>query len=148
MKISCKVEFGVIALADIAIYSEGGGTVSSGEISQRQNISQKYLEQILVALRQAGFIRGQKGSRGGYSLARRAESIYFTDILNALDNTILADSYTPGEDIEELRDLVNGCVWEKLNRLLRGFADTMTLADLVEKYKTESGSGGEYMYYI
>ena len=150
MKISTKVEFGIVALADIAIYSVNGETVSSSDISGRQNISQKYLEQILVALRQAGFIRGQKGSRGGYTLARPASEISFSEILNGLDNNILADTYVSEDDTDGgLRDQVNSCIWDKLNGYMREFTAKMTLADFIELHKSESEENdGSFMYYI
>jgi Rrf2 family protein len=150
MRISTRVEFGIVALADIAIYSENGSTVSSADISQRQNISQKYLEQILVILRQAGFIRGQKGSRGGYTLTRPAGKISFQDILNALDNTILADTYISEDDKNEndLRCSVNSCVWDKLNSYMREFTSNMTLADFIDHHKSSSESDEALMYYI
>ena len=150
MKISTKVEFGIVALADIAIYSENGDTVSSADISRRQNISQKYLEQILVALRQAGFTRGQKGSRGGYTLARPASGITFAEILDGLDNNILADTYINDDGSSgDLRETVNCCIWEKLNGYMREFTAKMTLADFIELHRSDSGeSEGEFMYYI
>ncbi|MFR4476199.1 MAG: Rrf2 family transcriptional regulator [Ruminococcus callidus] len=73
MKISTKVECGIIALIDIAIHSENGEAVAVSSISKRQNISVKYLEQILVALRQTHLIRGIKGFKGGYVVARPAD---------------------------------------------------------------------------
>ena len=150
MKISTKVEFGIIALADIAIYSENGNAVSSADISKREDISQKYLEQILVTLRQAGFIRGQKGSRGGYTLARRASKIYFSEILNGLDNSILADTYSADDDNESgLRSAVSSCIWDKLNGFMREYTSGMTLEDLIEKYRKDSADeAAETMYYI
>lgn len=149
MKVSTKVEFGIVALADIAIYSENGGIVSAADISRRQSISQKYLEQILVSLRQAGFIRGQKGSRGGYTLAKPAKNITFSAILGGLDNNILADTYTPDELADgSLRSTVNSCIWAELNGFLRSFAEKITLADLIEQHKLDSGDGSEMMYYI
>ncbi|HCJ40629.1 Rrf2 family transcriptional regulator [uncultured Ruminococcus sp.] len=150
MKVSTKVESGIVALADIAIYSAGGETVSSADISKRQNISQKYLEQILVALRQAGFIRGQKGSRGGYVLARPAKEISFSEILDGLDNTILADTHTAEQETDGgLRDTVNSCIWEKLNSYMRDFTAKMTLADFIELHSSDStDDGGGLMYYI
>ena len=48
MKVSTRVEYGMLALADIAIHSEGGGSVSAPDIAERQDISRKYLEQILT----------------------------------------------------------------------------------------------------
>ena len=66
MKINTKVELGIIALTDIAVHSEGGQAVRSSDIAARQNISHKYLEQILLALRQGKFVKSQKGIHGGY----------------------------------------------------------------------------------
>ena len=134
MKISTRVEYGLIALTDIAMNCTDGCSVSSSEISERQNISQKYLEQIIIALRQGGFVKGQKGSRGGYSLSRPADMIYLSDILNALDNNILADV---SEDCESqtggLRSSVNVCLWDKINSYMRSFTEQMTLADLISE---------------
>ena len=75
MRVSTRVEYGMLALTDIALHSENGSTVSGPEIAERQEISQKYLEQILTHLKQAGLIRAQKGLRGGYTLARPADQI-------------------------------------------------------------------------
>ena len=150
MKVSTRVEFGIIALADIAIYSENGGTVSSADIAARQNISQKYLEQIITALRQGGFVKGQKGSRGGYYLSRPADKIYLSDILNALDNNILADVYET-YDIQEdgvLRSSVNICLWDKMNSYLRRFTEQMTLADLIDECRMYSDRKSSFMYNI
>lgn len=149
MKISTRVELGIIALADIAIYSEDGGIVSSADIAARQNISQKYLEQIILGLRQGGFVRGQKGSHGGYTLTRPAEDIYFCDILNALDNNILADTYSSDDEkAGGLRKTMNSFMWNKLNGYIREFTAKMTLADFIAQYKTNSGENSQLMYYI
>ena len=91
MRVSTRVEYGLIALTDIVLYGENGSAVSAPDIAQRENISHKYLEQILLLLRQAGFIIAQKGIRGGYALAKPADKISMREVLNALDNTILAD---------------------------------------------------------
>ena len=105
MKVSTRVEYGLIALADIAINSVEGAVVPTSDISKRQSISQKYLEQILVSLKNAGFIKAHKGSGGGYSLTRSAEKITMYEVLSALDDSILADSFiSDGES--EIRDQV------------------------------------------
>ena len=145
MKISTRVEYGLLALTDIAIHSEDGGTVSSAEIAERQGISQKYLEQIMLALRQGGFVKGQKGSRGGYQLSRPADKIYLSEILNALDNNILANTYeTDDEQSNDIRESVNTCLWDKLNDYMRRFTEKLSLADLIKECK----SGEKLMYYI
>ena len=150
MKISTRVEYGLLALTDIAINSEDGRAVSSAEIAERQNISQKYLEQIMLGLRQGGFVKGQKGSRGGYQLSRPASKISLSEILNALDNTILADSYEADYTItNEIRESVNNCLWSKLNGYMRCFTQQMTLSDLIKECKSPSGENDSYhMYYI
>ncbi len=148
MKISTRVEFGIVALADIAIHSENDRTVSSADVAARQGMSQKYLEQIIVGLRQGGFVKGHKGQRGGYKLSRPAEKIYISEILNALDNTILADTYEEnGDDSSHFRASVNNCLWEKFNGYMRRTSEQMTLADLIRECKGIQEE--EYlMYYI
>lgn len=149
MKVSTRVEYGLVALTDIAINCKDGKSVSSAEIAERQNISQKYLEQIIMGLRQGGFVRGQKGSRGGYILSRPAEKIYISEILNALDNSILADAYDTDDSTSgDIRSSVNSSVWEKLNSYMRRFTEQMTLADLISEYSENSGAKKNYMYYI
>ncbi|MBR6044396.1 MAG: Rrf2 family transcriptional regulator [Ruminococcus sp.] len=148
MKISTRVEYGLLALTDIAIYSEKGEAVSSADIAERQSISQKYLEQIMLALRQGGFVKGQKGSRGGYQLSRPAEKIYLSEILNALDNSILADSCeTENEPANEIRESVNTCLWDKLNAYMRSFTEQLSLADLMRECRNADGRKN-IMYYI
>ena len=144
MKISTRVDLGIIALADIAINSNKGVAVSASEIAQRQSISQKYLEQVIVGLRQGGFVKGLKGSRGGYMLSRPADKIYLSEVLNALDNNILADTYD-AEQENEIRESVNSCLWEKLNGYLRKFTESMTLADLIKQCRSDCEAN---MYYI
>jgi len=148
MKISTRVEYGLIALTDIAMNCTDGCSVSSSEISERQNISQKYLEQIIIALRQGGFVKGMKGSRGGYVLSRPADMICLSDILNALDNNILADvSEDIGTQTGGLRCSVNVCLWDKINDFMRSFTGQMTLADLINESTAYADSMKDSVYY-
>ena len=129
MKVSTRVEYGMLALTDIALHSENGSSVSAPDIAERQGISQKYLEQILTHLKQAGLIRAQKGLRGGYALTRPAGKIRLSEILNALDNSILED--TGAGNGGTLRDAVNACLWQKMNRTMIDFAEIKTLAEFL-----------------
>ena len=133
MKFSTRVEYGILALTDIALYSEKGSSVSAPEIAEREGISQKYLEQILTQLKQAGLIRAQKGLRGGYALARPAEAIRVSDILNALDNSILEPQEAGQSGDRSLRAAVNTCLWEKINDTLIEFAENKTLYGLMQE---------------
>ena len=129
MKVSTRVEYGMLALTDIALHSENGSSVSAPDIAERQGISQKYLEQILTHLKQAGLIRAQKGLRGGYALTRPADRIRLSEILNALDNSILEETETGNGGT--LRDAVNACLWQKMNRTMIDFAEGKTLSEFL-----------------
>ena len=129
MKVSTRVEYGMLALTDIALHSENGSSVSAPDIAERQGISQKYLEQILTHLKQAGLIRAHKGLRGGYALTRPAGKIRLSEILNALDNSILEETGTGNSGT--LRDAVNACLWQKMNRTMIDFAEGKTLSEFL-----------------
>ena len=131
MKVSTRVEYGLIALTDIVIHSENGGSVSAPEIAQRQNISHKYLEHILLLLRQAGFIVAQKGLRGGYMLTRSPEEIKLADVLNALDSNILADVDDKKEE-GELRSIINEHFWDRINDNLNRFTKELNMRDFAD----------------
>ena len=146
MRVSTRVEYGMLALTDIALHSENGSTVSGPEIAERQEISQKYLEQILIQLKQAGLIRAQKGLRGGYTLARPADQIKLSEILNALENSILEETDSAGEtDGRSLRGAVNDCVWKELNHSIIIFAESRTLSDIMQKCRELSGDWDMYV---
>ncbi len=146
MKVSTKVQYGMLALTDIALHSENGSAVSGPEIADRQDISQKYLEQILTHLKQAGLIRAQKGLRGGYTLPRPADQIRLSEILNALDNSILEETDPAGEsDGRSLRGAVNDCVWKELNHSVVAFAESRMLSDIMQKCRELSGDWDMYV---
>ncbi|MBE5788404.1 MAG: Rrf2 family transcriptional regulator [Clostridiales bacterium] len=136
MKFSTRVEYGVLALTDIALHSENGSSVSAPDIAERQGVSQKYLEQILTHLKQAGMIRAQKGLRGGYALARPAEGIRMSEILDALDNSILEDTRTENNG-GTLRDAVNVCLWRKMNRSMIDFAENKMFSEFLTECREQ-----------
>ncbi len=138
MKVSSRVEYGLIALTDIVLHSEDGKTVSAPDIAQRQDISHKYLEQILLLLRQAGFIKAHKGLRGGYALTRSPEEIRLSDVLNALDQNILATMEDEDATDNELRKAINNCFWNKINNNLREYAEETRLSDFAIRCRNNS----------
>ena len=147
MKVSTRVEYGMLALTDIALYSDNGSSVSAPEIAERQKISQKYLEQILTHLKQAGLIRAQKGLRGGYALTRTADKISIAEVLNALDSDIIDEMSNTGNEAERnLRNAVSVCLWEEMNRLLIEFAERKTLSDFMQECRNQMS--GKWDLYI
>lgn len=150
MKVSTRVECGIIALMDMVIYSKRSEAMTAGGIAARENISVKYLEQIFAVLRQAKIIRGLKGSRGGYVIAKPPDKITVREIIDALDINILSDVFF--EDYSgknAFAEAVNTCVWNKMTEGLQAVASEITLADLAEEYLNISASQqGSYMYFI
>ncbi len=131
MKVSTRVEYGLIALTDIVIHYNNGTCVSAPEIAERQKISHKYLEQMLLSLRQAGFIKAQKGLKGGYVMACPPDKIRLADVIDALDNNVLAEMGT--DDGNGLRSAINVCFWDKINGSLRRYTTELKLSDFVEQ---------------
>ncbi|SFC21563.1 RrF2 family transcriptional regulator [Butyrivibrio sp. YAB3001] len=146
MRVSTRVEYGVIALADIAMNSEKGESVSTLEIAQRQGISKKYLELILPLLRQAGLIKAQKGKTGGYTLNKSESEITVADVINALDTTVLEEMES-SDSSGSLRDAVDFCLWGKINSFMSDFATNMTLEDFLQHCRERMSSGWD-MYVI
>ena len=137
----------MLALTDIALHTGNGTSVSAPDIAERQGISQKYLEQILTHLKQAGLIRAQKGLRGGYALSRPAEKISLSEVLDALDNSILEEMNPAGNSDGSLRAAVSACLWGRLNRLMMDFVENRTLAEFAQECQDRTCDGWD-MYTI
>ena len=140
MRVSTRVEYGLIALTDIVLYGENGSAVSAPDIAQRENISHKYLEQILLLLRQAGFIIAQKGIRGGNDLAKPSDNISMREVLNALDNTILADM-DDDKGNDGLRSIIKNCFWKEINKNLNQYTGEMKLSDFAGQCRNRFAGG-------
>ena len=87
MKLSTKGRYGLRAMIDLARYSEEE-PVSISSIAARQDISERYLEQLVGLLKKAGLVRSIRGATGGYILARSAADISVGDILRALEGSL------------------------------------------------------------
>lgn len=149
MKISTKVELGIIAMIDIAIYSENNEAVTVYSIAKRQKISSKYLEQILTVLRQADLIKGLKGSKGGYIITRPAEEITVREIIDALDLTVLGNVDFSSQYDSALFNAVDAFIWDEMTAYLQKFAGNLTLADIISQYRSSIEENQEQiMYYI
>ena len=83
MRISAKGEYAIKAMLDLAL-SDGGGLRPIQDIATRQDIPQRYLEQVLLGLTRAGLLVSKRGSAGGYRLARGADQVTVGDVLRAI----------------------------------------------------------------
>ena len=134
MKLSTKGRYATIAMCDIALH-QNVGRVSTSDISQRQDISKVYLEQIFVKLRRKGLIVGAKGPGGGYVLSKPPSEIRVLEILNAADETIDA-SYTGvgakgGKSGSKAQSMTNR-LWEGLSAQVYVYLHNIRLSDVVE----------------
>lgn len=118
--------------------------------SKRQNISPKYLEQILPALRLAMLIRSQKGSNGGYIITKPCNQITLKDIINALDPNILSDVYFDTNNKNStMIDTINDDLWNNMTSYLQDYTEKITLKDICDDYRQRLDSQeAQFMYYI
>ena len=114
MIISSKGKYGLVALMDICLYS-GSEAVTLKSVSKRQNISERYLEQIFSILRKGGIITSKKGAQGGYFLARTAADITVGEILNILEGDLKIVS--PSEERNDIECFMQKNIWNNINVL-------------------------------
>lgn len=138
LKLSTKGKYGVKALFELAMH-EGTGPMSLKSISERQNLSEHYLEQLAAPLRKAGLIVSVRGAQGGYSLSRPANQITVGDIIRVLEGPIgFTDCATEGEPGPDCAvDCVVHGVWEKVTQEIINVIDGITLQDLVNQARDE-----------
>ncbi len=87
MRLTAKSEYGLLAMIDLACRATSG-PVSAREISERQSVPPKYLEQLFVALRKGGLVTAVRGARGGFELSRPASEITVLDIVETLEGPL------------------------------------------------------------
>lgn len=127
---SRKLFYVVEAMVTIA-YNAGQGAVSSRDIAARQGLPPRYLEQLMQSLVRAGILRGMRGPRGGYVLARERRRITIADIYVALDEE--KEEEYKSYKATKLGDLVVQPAWEKLNKEMLHSLKQINLADLCEQ---------------
>ena len=133
MNISTRGRYGLRALLEIAVQPQQM-PVTIRDISEKQQMSVTYLEQILHRLKKAGLVRSIRGARGGYVLARKGEKITVSQIISALDGPISISHC----DLPEMREkscigpsaCVSRVLWKKLEDLIEGVLSSVTLDDL------------------
>ena len=143
MKISTKGRYGLRALIDLVINSENE-SVTLKAISERQEISERYLEQIFSLLRKSGLIIGRKGAQGGYTLSKTPNEITVGEILRALEGESLLIDIND-EDSNDMERFVNKVIWSEINKKINDYFDSITLEYIVEQYRKEKE---EIIYYI
>jgi Rrf2 family protein len=144
MKISTRGRYGIRLLIDLAEHVHESH-VSLASVAERQKISIRYLEQVAVILRRAGFIRSVKGASGGYALAKPSQDIIIGDALRVLEGDMLVvDPPLPGEKESKIQRCIRTTVFNRLNERIAGVIDRKTLASVVGTVDPDES----YMYFI
>ena len=130
MKLSTKGRYGLRALIDLAVHSQGGTPVSIMSISARQDLSERYLEQLMAMLKKAGIVRSIRGAGGGYVLARDAGDISVGDVLRALEgklDPVDCAGLDPGGECRAADSCVTKYVWKRINESINRTVDEIRL---------------------
>ncbi len=145
MELSCKSEYAILALLEMATHYESGEPMQIRQIAAQQDIPDRYLEQLLATLRRGGIVKSQRGSKGGYLLAREPWKISVFDILECLE----------GLDIKTLEDDTNPKsvdsaiveeIWQEARQAANAVLQKYSLQDLCEQ--RDSRRQLDIMYYI
>ena len=134
MMISTRGRYCLRVLIDLAEH-QGDGYIRMKEVADRQGISLKYLEKILPVLVKNNIVDGIQGKGGGYRLSRKPEEYTLGEILRLTEGSLapvacLECGAAPCDKAAECKTLP---VWTELDRLINGYLDSVTVADLVKK---------------
>ena len=151
MRLSTKGRYAVMAMTDLALNAQGR-PISLSEISERQQISLSYLEQLFARLRKAGLVKSARGPGGGYALARSSDRLFVSEIVLAVDEPIKATRceltsnklgankrLSKDEAVREIGCMPGGqrCLthnlWEDLGVAIHDYLSQVSLRDVIEK---------------
>jgi Rrf2 family protein len=147
MRISAKGEYAIKAMLDLAMH-RGRSLVPIQEIAGRQAIPQRYLEQVLLALKRAGLLTSRRGSTGGYHLTKAPEEITVGAVLRAVEGgsaPFEGGGHGRRHGERESPDL--GELWSEIADAVAGVVDRWTLGDLVARAEERRGAARP-MYHI
>jgi Rrf2 family protein len=135
MKLGTKTRYGTRAMLELAMnYEDGQRLVSAREIAVCQQISTKYLEQLLAILRSAGLVRSVRGTGGGHTLARPPNQINLREIYSAFEGT---EGFAECTSSPQVCDRTDVCathqVWERMYAASMEVLESTTLEDLVRR---------------
>lgn len=136
MKLTTKGRYAVTAMLDLALHN-GEEPVSLAEISERQDISLSYLEQLFAKLRKAGLVVSMRGPGGGYQLKGDPADIAVADIISAVDESVDATRCGGLGDCQDNKRCLTHDLWMDLSNQSRLFLSEITLADMTAKLEVQ-----------
>jgi Rrf2 family protein len=145
MRISAKAEYACIAVLELAAHHGEPTPVTVKTIAELHGIPQRYLVQILLQLKGAGYVVSSRGAAGGYQMALPPEQVTLADIMIAIDGDgAFPSHHEPSASPRSPATQVICSVWNEVLGSERAFLEETTFADLVKRLKQSA----ENMYYI
>ncbi|MBI5555165.1 MAG: Rrf2 family transcriptional regulator [Elusimicrobia bacterium] len=149
MKISFRGDYALKAILDLSVHYNKG-LVRIQEIAKRQDIPIKYLEQLLLALKGAGYLNSQRGAKGGYYLAKNPKNILLGEIIRLMEgpiSPITCVSKSCFKRCNEETKCVFRPLWNKIRLLTEEVVDQISFADMCRDYEEKNKEKSD-MYYI
>jgi Rrf2 family protein len=135
MKLSTRARYGIRAILELA-GNYGRGPLQIKTIAQRQDISIKYLEQLMAILKSAGFVKSIRGPKGGYTLAKAPNQIKLSDVFNSLEGPVVTVECLGNESYcARTADCVIRQVWAEMEQAITNVLQAISLQDLVDRAK-------------
>jgi Rrf2 family protein len=133
MKISTKIRYGARAMLELASHY-GEGPIELKEIAKKENISLKYLEQVINPLRTAGLLKSIRGSKGGYSLAKPPSEICLYDVVETLEGPLnLLECLRDPKVCQKVPSCVTRDIWEEVSEAISKIFYSITLEEMVNR---------------
>lgn len=130
MKFSAKTNYGIVALLELAAEFPGGGVLQIAQIACRQEIPERYLEQMMTSLRKGGFLRSIRGPRGGYQLTRSPVQITIAEVIDCLEGEEISHNIVKGLSPEFL---ALNALTTRVKLKLAEYLEAISLQDLLEE---------------
>jgi Rrf2 family transcriptional regulator, cysteine metabolism repressor len=147
MKISTKIRYGARAMLELASHY-GEGPIELKEIAKKENISLKYLEQVINPLRADGLVKAVRGAKGGYSLAKPPSEICLYDVIQTLEGPLnLLECLGNPKTCQKVSSCVTREVWKEVSDAISKIYYSVTLEDMVDRKKEKEKSNSP-MYQI
>ena len=141
MKISTKGRYALRLMMDLA-ENNTGSPISLKDVAKRQDISDKYLEQIISILNKAGYVRSVRGAQGGYMLKMEPQNYTVGMILRQTEGSLAPVTCIEDDEIvcDRQQQCVTSIVYKKINDAISGVVDNITLQDLVDWQNEKNGN--------
>ena len=145
MELSCKSEYALLALLELATNYQSGEPLQIRQIAAQQNIPDRYLEQLLATLRRGGVVKSQRGAKGGYILAREPWKINLLEVLTCLDGLDAGASEQEAKP-KTVESAVVQEIWQEAQQAANLILQKYTLQNLCEQQTARRQL--DFMYYI